>query len=274
MGRTIYNEDEVRAAVEGARSLSDALRALGLRVAGGNFGTLRRLIQRFDISTEHMDPNWARRGKMPEQVSKPLVDVLVAGSTYKRASLKRRLYEAGIKDRACEMCGQGEEWMGNRMSLILDHINGVHDDHRLENLRIICPNCNATLDTHCGRKNKSGPRDCVYCGKEFHPKNSRQQYCSQRCGTRSAGPREPQPDRRKVMRPPYEQLMAELEATNYSAVARTYGVSDNAVRKWVRAYEWERSLEERAGLTAAEPATSPAGSAAAAPARATARRWR
>lgn len=52
------------------------------------------------------------------------------------------------------MCGQGEEWNGKKMSLILDHINGVHNDNRLENLRIVCPNCNATLDTHCGKNNK------------------------------------------------------------------------------------------------------------------------
>jgi hypothetical protein len=40
------------------------------------------------------------------------------------------------------------------MSIILDHINGVRDDHRLENLRMVCPNCAATLDTHCGRRNR------------------------------------------------------------------------------------------------------------------------
>jgi len=40
------------------------------------------------------------------------------------------------------------------MSLILDHINGKRDDHRIENLRILCPNCAATLETHCGRKNR------------------------------------------------------------------------------------------------------------------------
>lgn len=48
-------------------------------------------------------------------------------------------------------------------------------------------------------------------------------------------------------RPPYEQLMAEIEATSYCAVGRKYGVSDNAVRKWVKFYERER---ERGGLEA------------------------
>lgn len=56
-----------------------------------------------------------------------------------------------MKQPICEKCGQDENWYGEHMSLILDHINGVNDDHRLENLRIVCPNCNATLPTHCGK---------------------------------------------------------------------------------------------------------------------------
>ena len=59
----------------------------------------------------------------------------------------------------------------------------------------------------------------------------------------SPGPRTPHPERRKVERPPYDVLIAELEASNFCAVGRKYGVSDNAVRKWVRWYEQERTDE-------------------------------
>ena len=53
----------------------------------------------------------------------------------------------------------------------------------------------------------------------------------------------PKPSPRKVDRPPYEQLMREIEETSYLAVGRKYGVSDNAVRKWVRFYERQAALE-------------------------------
>lgn len=136
------------------------------------------------------------------------------------------------------------------MSIILDHINGVRDDHRLENLQMVCPNCAATLDTHCGRRHRieRAKRPCRRCSKLFAPRRAAQRYCSRSCGTRwdrSTLRGKPQLRARKVDRPPYEQLVEEIEASSYRAVGRKYGVSDNAVRKWVRWYE--RQIEREAG---------------------------
>ena len=120
----------------------------------------------------------------------------------------------------------------------------MHDDNRLENLRIVCPNCAATLDTHCGRKNRLplAERTCPRCGVRFAPANARQRYCSRYCGFRHPRPSGlPKPYLRRVERPPYEQLMREIAETSYVAVGRKYGVSDNAIRKWVRQYERERA---------------------------------
>jgi hypothetical protein len=115
----------------------------------------------------------------------------------------------------------------------------VADDNRLENLQIVCPNCAATLDTHCGRQNRR-MRHCPGCDAEFWPRTSRQTYCSFDCGKHAPPRPGPQPQRRKVARPPYAQLVREIHAMGWSAVGRRYGVSDNAVRKWVRQYERER----------------------------------
>jgi hypothetical protein len=125
------------------------------------------------------------------------------------------------------------------MALILDHVNGVADDHRLENLRVVCPNCAATFETHCGRKNGRAPRACLRCGGMFHPLYERHRFCSRVCswGWPRAAPA--RPELRRVERPPYEQLRAEIAALGWSAVGRRYGVSDNAIRKWVRRYERE-----------------------------------
>jgi transposase-like protein len=210
-----------------------------MRAAGGNHRTIRRYAEEvWRIPVDHFDPIAARSAPLRR---KPvgLAEVLVEGSTYQRSRLKERLFAEGLKTRACELCGQGEMWHGRRMSLILDHVNGVHDDNRLENLRIVCANCNATLETHCGRNTRlpQVERACLRCGTPFFPRNERHRYCSRACGQRAPRPHGPQPGRRRVERPPYEQLVREIAELGYLGVGRRYGVSDNAIRKWRRAYE-------------------------------------
>jgi hypothetical protein len=236
--RPRYTEEEVRDAVSNSPSVSAALRRLGLRSGGGNPRTLKRHIAHYGVSTDHFNPNWALRGGR-QPPAKPLDEVLVENSSYHRGALKRRLYDSGLKARVCELCGQDELWRGQTMALILDHINGVGNDNRIENLQIVCPNCAATLDTHCGRRSKIErlPRACLHCQAEFRPKYGSQRYCSQACGTHSKGSHAPKPESRKVERPPYAVLVQETQALGFSAVGRKYGVSDNAVRKWMRWYE-------------------------------------
>ncbi len=61
---------------------------------------------------------------------------------------------AGLKQKRCEECGI-DSWMGQPVTLVLDHINGINNDNRLENLRILCPNCHALTETWCGRNRRS-----------------------------------------------------------------------------------------------------------------------
>ena len=242
-GRRRYDEDDVRSAVAASTSWAESLRRLGLRPAGGNFRSLQGFARRAGISAEHFDPMAGRIAAL-RAANRPrgLAEILVRGSSYNRGHLKRRLYEEGLKQPACELCGQGELWRGQRMSLILDHSNGEATDNRLENLRIVCPNCAATLDTHCGKalRRPRTARACHGCGVLFVAESHAQRYCSHACFAR-AQTGVPQPHRRVVDRPPLAQLLAEIEASSWSAVGRRYGVSDNAVRKWVRQYERQRS---------------------------------
>jgi hypothetical protein len=69
-----------------------------------------------------------------------------------RATIKRRLLEAGILENRCEWCGI-TEWRGKPISIQIDHANGIRDDHRRENLRMLCPNCHSQTETF-GAKNR------------------------------------------------------------------------------------------------------------------------
>ena len=79
-----------------------------------------------------------------------LEDILVENSTYQSNKLRKRLLAEGIKEHRCELCNL-REWMGKPIPLELDHINGNNADHRLFNLRIICPNCHAQTDHYRGK---------------------------------------------------------------------------------------------------------------------------
>jgi hypothetical protein len=233
-----YSEDEARQAIAVSYSWAEALRRLGMCRSGNAWRVLKKYAAVWGIPTEHFDPHHHHRGAIPSR-ARPIEDVLVEGSTYNRGHLKKRLFDEGLKQRYCELCGQGEEWRGEKMSLILDHVNGVGNDNRLENLRIVCPNCAATLDTHCGRASRlERLRTCGLCGIDFEARFAAQRFCSRVCGTR-ADRGVPRYDSRKVDRPPYARLKREVAAMGWSAVGRRYGVSDNAVRKWVRWYENE-----------------------------------
>jgi hypothetical protein len=248
-GGPTFTEADARAAIAASRSYAEALRRLGLCPTGNNWRTLKRYaLEVWRIPVEHFDPHAAQREALERYragTRTPLSEILVADSTYhSRGSLKARLFAAGLKQRQCEMCGQGELWRGRRMSLILDHVNGVRNDNRLENLRIVCPNCAATLDTHCGR-NLALVRPCETCGTTFKAGHPRQRWCSPRCAQLGDAGRRGHLKLRRAERPPYEQLMAQIREVGWSAVGRRYGVSDSAIRKWVQAYHAERAAAER-----------------------------
>ena len=73
--------------------------------------------------------------------------------SYSSHGLKKRLITEGFKQHKCECCGI-TEWNGKPAPIELDHINGNHHDNRLENLRILCPNCHAQTDTYRGKNKK------------------------------------------------------------------------------------------------------------------------
>jgi hypothetical protein len=85
--------------------------------------------------------------------------IFTENSSYSRHSLKDRILQRNLIEYRCECCKIGPEWMGKPMPLILDHINGINNDNRLENLRFVCSNCDTQLETY---KSKNRKKSGVY----------------------------------------------------------------------------------------------------------------
>lgn len=244
MGVREWSESDLVVAVQESETYSDVARKLGLRSASCHT-TIKKYIKKLGLDISHFDASKKQREALNKYLIHhkriPLSEILVENSTYNRACLKKRLYKEGLKKRVCEKCGQTEIWHGKKMSLILDHINGINNDHRLENLRVLCPNCAATLETHCA-KNKLAER-CPICNNKV---KKRHKFCSRKCRdlhrSRTYIPRKKQ---RKVERPSRKVLLCLVKKIGYAGTGRKYGVSDNAVRKWIKLYEKERDVVQR-----------------------------
>lgn len=144
------SDDEFRIIVKNSCSFSDCLRAVGLGTNGGSSSDiLKRRIRELNCSIEHFSRGTDRGVHQTYSLS----EILIKNSSYTNiSSLKRRLLYEKLLDYQCDECGL-KEWRGAPISLHLDHINGQNTDHRLENLRLLCPNCHSQTDTYAG-KNK------------------------------------------------------------------------------------------------------------------------
>ncbi|MCP3765144.1 MULTISPECIES: HNH endonuclease [unclassified Streptomyces] len=142
-----WTRDILQAAVSTSTNMCEVLRHLGLEVVGGHHTHISRRIKAYGIDTSHFEAptarTWAGRSLLTEQP--PGRARRVDGSRLKRAMLK-----AGVDDH-CALCGLEALWRGEPLPLEVDHIDGNWRNNRIENLRLLCPNCHSTTDHYRGR---------------------------------------------------------------------------------------------------------------------------
>ena len=144
----LKNLEKVKEIIYESISYSECMIKLGYNCkGGGTFTKLKKLIADNNIDISHF--KGCAHGKSRNiKINKE--DVFRENSTYiNNTSLKSRLIKDYNFKEKCSICGISE-WMGNKLSLQLDHINGINKDNRVENLRLLCPNCHSQTETFSG----------------------------------------------------------------------------------------------------------------------------
>ena len=152
-----YTEEDFIKYVKNSTSIRQVLKKIGLEPKGGNYATAKRRILVLNLDISHFTGQGHLKGKTHNWAKKiPLKEILIENSTYGGGSskLKTKLFKQGILKEQCYNCGL-TEWLGKKISLELEHINGNRFDNRIENLIILCPNCHSQTTTYRGRGKKN-----------------------------------------------------------------------------------------------------------------------
>lgn len=257
-----FTKEDYENAAKVSLSYAGMCRVLNMRPVGGNYTTLRDKIKKYNINISHFTGRgWNLGLKFKNNFKIKLDEILKKDTSYQSSKLKKRLIDNGLKEYKCEKCGR-TEWEEKPIPLELHHIDGDKYNNELNNLQILCPNCHAQTEHYRGRNQerhkdnklmlsdleqkeiyesipkkerksyyipkpkKEKPKRYCICGKELTSKQAH--YCSQECAHNAVS-----------KRPSVTELLEKIKElkNNMTAIGKYYGVSDNAVRKWIKLYK-------------------------------------
>lgn len=267
-----YNKQKIELIVKENKSVAECLRQLKLRPAGGNYKWFKFYVKKHNIDISHFTGKGWSFGKKIGISNRgiPLELILVENSTYTSSNhLRQRLIREGFKKHQCEKC-LNTIWNNEPIPLELEHCNGDNTDNRLENLKTLCPNCHAQTPNYRGKNKLSSlnerrelnrvkfgetltenadgnpePSSLKRKGRETKQREPKSSICS--CGNKMSNKslkcRECDLLNRKNSCPPVLQLLEDFKKLkSFVQVGKKYGVSDNAVRKWLIYYKIDKDM--------------------------------
>ena len=134
-----FTQTQIQEAIDATESMTQAAQRLNI-----SYDSFRRYAVKFNL----WRPNKAGVGIWKSQTYKSPEELFVNGSSPCNSVLRRWFRKQS--EYQCNICGLAE-WMGDKLTLEVDHIDGVKTNNALSNLRWLCPNCHSQTSTWKGR---------------------------------------------------------------------------------------------------------------------------
>ena len=229
MSKYEWNLEEIKIAARESVNFTEVLEKIGVPRQGNNGKTLKNILDTNNIDYSHFTGR-ARNYKTSYISATEYLNNDKKIATY---ALKKKLMKENLIENKCAICGL-TKWQNKPITLQLHHIDGNPNNNSLDKLQLLCPNCHSQTDNYCGSANAE--QTTYYC-KDCGSKITR---CAVYCTVCS------HKHTRKVKdRPNKEQLLCDFkELKSFLQVGKKYGVSDNALRKWMKTYELPSSAKE------------------------------
>jgi hypothetical protein len=95
-----------------------------------------------------------QRQRQQTAVERWLSTGVAVPGTHRFHYVRRHISEE--QDYCCDICGRADEWEGQPLSFVLDHVDGDASNNHRDNLRLVCPNCDSQLPTYNSRNRGRG----------------------------------------------------------------------------------------------------------------------
>lgn len=222
-----YTPNELQHLLDTSDGYSDLLRKIGLNPNGGNPNTLKKIISEYGLDESKLNFNrqklFSSNALHMNKSQKFNTEDIFNGKhpNYQSSKLLKRLVDEGYKDYKCEICGISE-WMDKSITLQLHHKDDNHNNNKLENLQILCPNCHSQTNSYGGKSSKKSKGEVLKDNLDKPGRN-----CEK------TKERKPLPISR-------DELKNKIRNNSFLKIGNEYGVSDNAIRKWCDRYNLPR----------------------------------
>jgi 5-methylcytosine-specific restriction endonuclease McrA len=147
----IMEPEEIKKAVLISESFNQTLRNLNLNTSGGNYKSLKKIIEKNNIDISHFLTRKQIIEKCNLRVKLSNDEIFTKNKLIAPSTVKRRIIAEKLIDYKCNECGIKNVYNNKEIILHLDHKDGDNSNNELNNLRFLCPNCHSQTSTYSGR---------------------------------------------------------------------------------------------------------------------------